>query len=37
MRTQEYKEKINELNKQQIVDIAQKIYINTIYFLKDKE
>ena len=34
---QEYKEKINEVNKQQIVDIAQKIYINTIYFLRDKE
>lgn len=34
---QEYEEKINAVNKQQIVDIAQKIHINTIYFLRDKE
>lgn len=33
---QEYKEKINSITKQQIVDAAQKIYINTIYFLKNK-
>ena len=33
--TEEYVKKINEVNKQQIVDIAKKIQINTVYFLKD--
>ena len=32
---EEYKEKIREVNKQDIVDIAQKISINTIYFLRN--
>lgn len=32
---EDYVSKINDVNKQQIVDIANKIQINTIYFLKD--
>ena len=33
--TDEYIKKINNVSKEQIVDIANKIQINTIYFLKD--
>ena len=33
--TEEYINKINEVDKEQIVEIANKIQINTIYFLKD--
>lgn len=33
--TEDYVKKINEVNKEQIVEIANKIQINTIYFLKD--
>ena len=33
--TEEYIEKINKVNKDEIIDIANKIQINTIYFLKD--
>ena len=32
---EDYVSKINDVNKQQIIDIANKIQINTIYFLKD--
>ena len=32
---EEYIKKINEVTKEQIVEIAKKIQINTIYFLKD--
>ena len=32
---EEYKNKINDVTKEQIVDIANNISINTIYFLKD--
>ncbi len=32
---EDYIKKINEVNKNQIIDIANKIQINTIYFLKD--
>ena len=32
---EDYVKKINEVTKEQIVDIANKIQINTIYFLKD--
>ena len=32
---QEYKEKIEKVGKQEVVDIANKVSINTIYFLKD--
>ena len=32
---EDYIKKINEVNKDEIVDIANKIQINTIYFLKD--
>ncbi len=31
----EYKEKIQEVNKEQILELAKTIQINTIYFLKD--
>lgn len=31
----EYVEKINEVNKEEIIDVAKNIQINTIYFLKD--
>ena len=31
----EYIEKIKKVNKKNIIDIANKITINTIYFLKD--
>lgn len=34
---QQYEEEINNVTKQQIIDIAQKIEINTIYFLTNKE
>lgn len=33
--TEDYIKKINSVNKEEIVDIAKKIQINTIYFLKD--
>ena len=33
--TDDYIKKINQVNKDQIVEIANKIQINTIYFLKD--
>ena len=33
--SEDYIKKINEVNKNQIIDIANKIQINTIYFLKD--
>ena len=32
---EDYIKKINEVNKEQIVEIAKNIQINTIYFLKD--
>ncbi len=32
---QEYKEKIEKVGKQEVIDIANKVSINTIYFLKD--
>ena len=32
---EDYMKKINEVNKEQIVEIAQNIQINTVYFLKD--
>lgn len=32
---EEYKEKINKVTKQEIVDVAEKIKINTVYFLKN--
>ena len=35
MSIEEYKEKIEKVTKQQIIEIANKITINTIYFLKD--
>ena len=33
---EEYRQKIEEITKEQIVEIANKIQINTIYFLKDE-
>ena len=33
--TEDYIKKINSVNKEEIVDIAKKIQINTIYFLRD--
>ena len=32
---QEYIDKIRKINKQDIVEVANKVNINTIYFLKD--
>ena len=34
---EEYKNKIQELTKKEIVDIANKIQINTVYFLKNSD
>ncbi len=34
---EEYKEKINKVTKQEIVDVAKKIKINTVYFLKNNQ
>ena len=31
----EYMEKIKAVNKEQIIQLAQNVVINTIYFLKD--
>lgn len=33
----EYKEKVEKVTKQQVIDIAKKVTIHTIYFLKDKD
>ena len=34
---EQYVEKIQNVNKEQIVNIAKKVKLNTIYFLKGKE
>ena len=35
MKLEEYEENVRKITKQQIIDLANKIRINTIYFLKD--